>query len=316
MDIQKLVEMELKKMLKEDEPTAAAPKEVIFKNKNADAAKCVKLGAPLPNSIGLICDKSSRKPEDPKAFSASLLEGFSWVAPKDENDYSVKTSDPALIKKYTYIQQVRIAQQIENAISKIKSIPTSKIKRVGDIQGAVELLRKYFPLVGSKVPFPSKQNYRDLTTRLQAILTVILKNPNTVKKAYEQAQSEIAKEKETPTQPATATTAQPVAPEKAVQPGPKVGASTGEVLGGRGTSQEDPLRFATSQSAETFFQRQAEKTTDKNFERNVYAQTANGQKFIVSILGGKAEMRPLEPLEESKLIRKMIVQEVRKALKK
>ena len=304
MDIRKLVEEEMRKVLKEDE---AAPKGVVFKNpKNLPTCKAEN---EIPRgSIGLVC-KNKKNGSGLTKFPA---EGFVWADSENEDSLDVKTSDPAIIKKYTYIQQVRIAQQIENAISKIKSIPTSKIKRVGDIQGAVELLRKYFPLVGSKIPFPSKQNYRDLTTRLQAILTVILKNPDTVKKAYEQAQSEIAKEKETATQPVTATTAQPATSAAEDQLAAQLTASAAtaqEIKSGLGSRQE-PIKFDELEAMSP--KNKAGKIVYFSKNNAVYPAKFNVDGTSYTLLGGKFP----NVQQESKLIRKMIIQEVRKALRK
>lgn len=293
MDIRKLVEEEMRKVLKEDE---AAPKEVVFKNPEQNKmAACKKEGEIPRGTIGIVCKQKA----DGTGLAKTAMAGFQWVDNAGESqNMDVKTSDPTIIKKYTYIQQVRIAQQIYNSISKITGTPTQTIKRVGDIQGAVDLLRKYFPLVGSKVPFPSKQNYGNLTTRLQAILTVISKNPDTVKKAYEQATSEVAKEKEAAgqgVQPATGTVAQPAtAPQ--------------ESPSGYGSKQE-PIEFD-----------EFEKLSPKNkANRIVYYSKGDymyGAKFNADGTSYTLIGRFPKPLEESKLIRKMIVQEVRKALTK
>lgn len=104
MNIHKLVEEELNSVLKEEQgiPAAQAPKEVVFKNnrKYVNSINTKKYaGKPLPQTIGLLGS-------DEGTVRVNQQAGFKWVHPeqdyKEEDMYWVKTSDPALIKKYSY----------------------------------------------------------------------------------------------------------------------------------------------------------------------------------------------------------------------
>jgi hypothetical protein len=325
MDIKKIIREELHNMLKEVDPRAGEGESVTVK-------KIGSLQRPLEHDQLKSWEErqlpkvknadvyyfnpavEGRKTKEDKVFLAYYLDA-GWSGKTDDTGKTRKDIKPKLINVNTP-QNLALAQAIRNEIAAQSENYTEKVNRVGDIQKYVNALRAAIP-----ERFPNKQKYPNLTKRLKAILEFLKMNSTDGKGGVDRIRVAKVLQKfvtQTQSKPAVKPaeqTAQPAPAEEqpAIKPGPKVGASTGEVLGGRGTSQEDPLRFATSQSAETFFQRQAEKITDKNFERNVYAQTANGQKFIVSILGGKAEMRPLQ---ESKLIRKMIIQEVYKTLRK
>jgi hypothetical protein len=292
MDIQKLVEEEMKKMLKEDEPTAAAPKEVIFKNKNADAAKCVKSGAPLPNSIGLICGKSS---QNDTAFSASLLEKFSWVAPNDKNDYSVKTSDPALIKKYSRqplkpradvlelqaLMNKWLASKLNPSPYAFRGMRGSKRSGVNEdglwgpkSQEGLDRIRsldKNVPPNGSGIP-KILQYFKSIEAQMAPLAPAA---PTAA--------------------PVSATTAQPaVAPQ--------------EIASGYGSKQE-PVEFEEFEKLSP--KNKANKIVYYTKDDSVYGAKFNADGTAYTLTGKFAKVQ-----QESKLIRKMIIQEVYKSLRR
>jgi len=295
MDIQKLIEEEMRKILKEAEAAAAAPKEVIFKNKNADAAKCVKLGVPLPNSIGLICGKSSRKPDDPKAFSAFLLKGFSWVAPNDENDYSVKTSDPALIKKYSRqplkpradvleLQKLMnkwLASKLNPTPYAFRGMQKSKRSSVNEdglwgpkSQEGLDHIRsldKNVPPNGSGIP-KILQYFKSIEAQMAPLAPAA---PTAA--------------------PVSATTAQPaVAPQ--------------EIASGYGSKQE-PVEFEEFEKLSP--KNKANKIVYYTKDDFVYGAKFNADGTAYTLTGKFPKVQ-----QESKLIRKMIIQEVYKTLRK
>jgi len=177
-------------------------------------------------------------------------------------------------------QNIQLANQIETLIAKdiFGKTDTQTVKRVGNIQRYVDILRKAYP------DFPKKTG--NLTTRLQTIYKWISTNHSKTYEALEQAG---LINSDTSTQPA-GSTAQQAAPK----------AQTFDNF--------EQMQTHANSRGPTFTGRLYYiHDTEANGDHNVYAANyQNGQ--IVS--------QTNVSLQESKLIRKMIIQEVYKTLRK
>jgi hypothetical protein len=88
-------------------------------------------------------------------------------------------------------------------------------------------------------------------------------------------------------------------------------------MSGSGTSSEDPLVFPTSRAAEVWAEQKANKRNDQSGEQSLYIKTQGGRIGILTFTGKKYEITemPKNPLEESKKLRAMVLQEILKTLK-
>ena len=281
MDIRKLVEMELKRTLKEEKArvvvgSLANPlefsqflnwlKQQLPKVKNADVYYF------NPAVKG-------QKTKEDKVFLDHYHEGKDW-----ETDDTGKTRKDIKLQLPQYsakeiAAQVSTAQQImffvNQAIGQrfdVASEKMGRVKKVGDIQQEVNILRRDYPN-----EFPSKIKFPNLTKRLQEILAWVKANPEKVKKTLLGGQVPI---------PAAQTPAAPTA-----------------------------KTFNSFKDMETHAKGLGPAFTGKLY----YIQDINapeGQKTVYAANYQNGKITSQNRLDESKLIRKMIIQEVYKSLRK
>lgn len=263
MDIRKLVEEEMRKVLKEDEPAAPTIKV------GADGIARFPAGRKQRDEMksnGIIVSEQREGDDKPYSYLSSTLEaqGYEWLT---EGAFGGVTENFIIHKPTANRYNFKMAQQILTQINAILGKQQVSIKRIGDIQPSVDALRKAYPS-----EFPSKKGY--LGFRLPKILQWINSNKEKVKQVFSSG--------------ATV---------------PKVKMSEGTKL------YAVPTELASKGIA---FQK-LEGNLPDTMSQLVFARQ---QDLINAGIAYKTAETTPETQQESKLIRKMIIQEVRKALKK
>ena len=308
MDIQKLVEEELKKMLKEAQVVVVGsltnPLEFSqFKNwEERQLPKVRNADVYYFNSV------NGQKTKEDKVFLAHYLNA-EWSGITDDTGKTRKDIKPKLINVNTP-QNLALAQAIRNEIAAQLEDYTEKVKRVGDIQKYVDALRAAIP-----EKFPNKQKYPNLTKRLKAILEFLKINSTdgkggvdrvrvakVLQKFVTQTQSKpVVKPTEQTAQPVPAAPAAPATPAAAESPG----------LGLPNSQQAQNIVKELPDAAIAEATRMG--STPQQLLQKGLVWDKKKNKWVESSLYGP-EM-PKE-IPESKLIRKMIIQEVYKTLRK
>lgn len=297
MDIRKLVEMELRKTLKEADP--AAPTIKVGADGIARFPDTDEQSEKMKND-GIIVYEKREGDDEENAYIAKPFfdKGYRWLGQLYKPAYGSNMNSWIIHEPTANRYNLKMAQQILTQINAILGKQQVSIKKIGDIQPSVDALRKAYPS-----EFPSKKGY--LGFRLPKILQWINSNKEKVKQVFSSGAT---------------------APRVKMSEGTKLYAVPAE-LASKGIAFQKLEGNLPDTMSQLVFARQqdlinagiAYKTAEtKSAIQGAPTKAAPPEVGTGSTESEEEYMKRTTPetQQESKLIRKMIIQEVRKALRK
>jgi hypothetical protein len=335
MDIKKIIEQEVNKLLQEAQVVVgslANPLEFSqFKNWEQQQLPKIKNADVYYFNPAV----EGQKTKEDKVFLAHYLDA-KWSGKTDDTGKTrkdIKLQLPQYSAK-EIAAQISIAQQImlfvNQAIGQRPDVASEKmnrVKKVGDIQQEVNMLRRDYPN-----EFPSKIKTPNLTKRLQKIFAWVKANPDKIKKTLLGGQVPVpAATTPAPQQPAQPATAAQPASAPAQQA--NVTTTTKQVPGGTETTETSSATltntnvvkvYKTEQNGEPYLVAQVQASNGDIYEGYGKLRGDVGMARQNAIADARSKIAKGQPpaipdgsikLKESKDLRGMIIKELMALLK-